>query len=326
MLLFVAKTFALDPIKELADKLLIRHLYDPNYDLNVITGDEVVAADLARFLGILSGYGIPVKTHTAGHLGKRQEIMSEGEICRLYDAYGVGNISSEHKLYRRDELIPNGKRRQTLFIWTQSAESIKTILDIFDSFVKVCTQHTDLGVYDSGNKLFIFADVMQNHTQARLQAFGSANIRQHLRAAFIANVPGRGFRIWNYNFHHLANKRDEILLNPINVIGSDGELFTPMKSFNGHTMKVGIYLAATYAFGTYVSDEEGGTLYERYKDYWGLEYDILLELEKRLDFSSKILNAPYDIWWEIEDDGSHTGAYGMVTSGMVDFFTQMMVA
>jgi hypothetical protein len=104
-----------------------------------------------------------------------------------------------------------------------------------------------------------------------------------------------------------------------NSIESLNQIFTSQKTFKGCHFTIAANPWSHHVLGYEIPKEEGGTSTNMYKNYWGYEIDILVEISRVLNFTYTIVNPADGLWGNIDDKGKWLGLVGEASVGAVDF-------
>ena len=115
------------------------------------------------------------------------------------------------------------------------------------------------------------------------------------------------FEIWNSNpFHERLELQMTYAIGESSMFENNSHIFNSLKDFGKSKLNIGIMPAGHFLIKNLEDDA-----------YWGFEIDLLLDVEKLLNFEHVFVNSSYD-WGFIGEDGFWSGLQALVKNGGAD--------
>ena len=145
-------------------------------------------------------------------------------------------------------------------------------------------------------------------TNQREEAFeaveGSNYLRRHTKVIIFIKAGEERFEVWNLNPF-----QETMELKMVHRFGGGyaiNSLFNELNDFGKSKLRLVTIPAGHYVIQNFEDSS-----------YWGFEIEILLELERQLNFEHVFVNYT-GLWGYIGPDGSWTGHFELVESGSVE--------
>jgi hypothetical protein len=173
---------------------------------------------------------------------------------------------------------------------------------------------------------FIFFEDVTSKTSITNAVFAFNKFQTMSNVALVKMLKNGKLAFYTFDFFHDKSKRNNSLSvelryiwSLINHIDYADQIFTSQSNFKGHHFTTALNPYSHHVQGYEISKEEGGTSVNMYKNYWGYEIDLLVEISRVLNFTYTIVNPADGLWGNIEDNGKWSGLVNEASSGAVDF-------
>jgi hypothetical protein len=173
---------------------------------------------------------------------------------------------------------------------------------------------------------FIFFEDFTSNTSIVDVVFALSKLKATSKVAVLKMLQNGKLAFYSYDFFGDMSKRDNSHIVELryiwsisNTIESLNQIFTSQNTFKGRHFTIAANPWSHHVLGSEIPKEEGGTSTNMYRNYWGYEIDLLVEISSVLDFTYTIVNPADGLWGNIGASGKWLGLVGEASMGSVDF-------